>query len=64
MARRATKKQMTIDELKAFLSSQSYRGKLVDTGILIVKTKNDSVPSYQNRKVGSGVSVKEHDNTI
>ena len=59
MARRATKKQMTIEELKAFLHSQSSTGRLVDIGIPIIKTENSAVPSCQNQKVGSGAKGKE-----
>lgn len=39
MARRATQKQMTIEELKAFIHSQPYRGRLVDVGVPIVKVE-------------------------
>ena len=56
MARRATKKIMTIEELKALLRSQLYLGRLVDTGIPIVKSENYAVSSYRSRKDGSSVN--------
>lgn len=39
MARRATQKQMTIEEIKAYINTQLHRGRLVDTGVPLTKKK-------------------------